>query len=172
MLDSQFTPLMRYGLVIGTAILVLGGSAHFFADQTTRHITALPSQAKIAASIPGYLAPIPELSARDLDASRIVPAVVAGNAQPTTPPDGARDAAQHAVALAQPSEPETTRAIRETMRVVTAVNVRSGPSKSNAKIAVLSAGEEVEIIGTRKGWVHFRSSGGVTGWVYGRFLAP
>ena len=51
-----------------------------------------------------------------------------------------------------------------------AVNVRSGPSKTNAKLGVLSAGAEVGIGETDGGWVHVWHAGG-DGWVYSDYLA-
>jgi SH3-like domain-containing protein len=52
-----------------------------------------------------------------------------------------------------------------------AVNVRSGPSSSNDKLFVLSAGEPVRIAETSGGWVHVYRPDGEGGWVYGRYLA-
>jgi SH3-like domain-containing protein len=51
-----------------------------------------------------------------------------------------------------------------------AVNIRSGPSKSSVKLGVLAAGAEVRMGETEGGWVHVWHDGG-EGWVYFTYLA-
>ena len=52
----------------------------------------------------------------------------------------------------------------------TAVNVRAGPSTSNAKLFVLQPGEPVRMSATDRGWVEVITASGETGWVYSRYL--
>ena len=51
-----------------------------------------------------------------------------------------------------------------------AVNIRSGPSKTSAKLGVLSAGAAIRTGEQRNGWVHVWYEGG-EGWVYSSYLA-
>lgn len=52
----------------------------------------------------------------------------------------------------------------------TAVNVRSGPSSSNAKLFVLQEGQTVRTLAEDGGWVEVLTGDGGTGWVYSRYL--
>lgn len=51
-----------------------------------------------------------------------------------------------------------------------AVNLRSGPSKTSAKLRTLAAGTEVRIGEEERGWVHVWHADG-DGWVYSSYLA-
>jgi uncharacterized protein YraI len=55
-------------------------------------------------------------------------------------------------------------------RVTADLNMRSGPSTRYARIAVIPAGREVDVVQCQGGWcsVQFR---GIVGWVSGRYLA-
>lgn len=51
------------------------------------------------------------------------------------------------------------------------LNLRSGPSTSNEKISTLKKGNQVKILEQKDGWFRIES-GGVTGWVSGKYVQP
>ena len=51
-----------------------------------------------------------------------------------------------------------------------AVNMRSGPSGSSGTVAVLAAGQPVQLGQISGGWVQVTLADGRTGWVYGSYL--
>lgn len=51
------------------------------------------------------------------------------------------------------------------------VTVRSGPSRSNARMFALAAGEKVTVTGTQKGWLQIIDARGRPGWAYSSYLA-
>lgn len=53
---------------------------------------------------------------------------------------------------------------------VRAVSLRDGPSGGDAIIGTLRPGMQLDVLGTKGGWVQVRSSAG-TGWAYGSYLA-
>jgi uncharacterized protein YgiM (DUF1202 family) len=50
------------------------------------------------------------------------------------------------------------------------VNVRSGPSKSSARLFALEGGKKVTVSENRKGWLRVTDERGRTGWIYSSFL--
>jgi SH3-like domain-containing protein len=55
--------------------------------------------------------------------------------------------------------------------VVSAVNMRAGPSTSTQTLMVLKAGEPLRVIETSGGWVNVALADGTTGWVYSRYVS-
>lgn len=56
-------------------------------------------------------------------------------------------------------------------RVLTAVNVRSGPSTSSATVTVASAGSELPVLGQEGSWTQVALPEGGNGWIASKFLA-
>ncbi|MEM6539085.1 MAG: SH3 domain-containing protein [Pseudomonadota bacterium] len=51
------------------------------------------------------------------------------------------------------------------------VNLREGPSTSNAVIGQVTRGSEAEVLGDQNGWYQIRlANGSVSGWISGQFL--
>lgn len=52
------------------------------------------------------------------------------------------------------------------------VNLRAGPGTGNAVVGQVALGDATEVLDDRDGWYQVRTSdGGVSGWIYGKFLA-
>ena len=56
-------------------------------------------------------------------------------------------------------------------RLLTAVNVRSGPSTSTATVTVASAGSELPVLGQEGSWTQVALPEGGNGWIASKFLA-
>ena len=50
------------------------------------------------------------------------------------------------------------------------VTVRSGPSKSNARLFALSSGQKVTVTGKKRGWLRVVDERGRSGWAYSSYL--
>lgn len=75
--------IVRPGLYLGVliaAVVIVTESLDFSVEQTVRQVAKLQAAAKSAIRRPGYLASLPELTAKDFDAARLVPVTVAGKA--------------------------------------------------------------------------------------------
>lgn len=156
---------------LGRWLSVIAASVGLFAVGTfvssrmmVEEISALPVQ-KTELRRPSYLSPLPEITARGLDAGSIVASAVDVEAEPVKPA-AAQEVAVSTVEPAAAPEPE--------MFVVTAngLNVRAGPSSSEAPLFVLREGEEIRIAETDGNWALVRSASGQSGWAYSKYLAP
>lgn len=144
--------------VLATAAVLFAESMNFTFDGTAKHVAAIRADPKPASIRPGHVAQTPDLAAKDLDVSRLVPVEVSG------------EAAEAQMGLATLGEP-ATQPRRELFRVrASGLNVRSGPNKDSPKLMVLDVGEEVEVAETQRTWVRVVTADGRGGWVYSKYL--
>lgn len=117
---------------------------------------------------PSYISALPDLTARELDAGRIVASAVAVAPQPVEIAPVAE------ATLSAAAVPETAPEPEPEMFVVTAngLNVRAGPSSADAPLFVLKEGAEVAIAQMEGNWARVTSAAGETGWAYAKYLAP
>lgn len=140
---------------LGTGGLFFWGSSYMAADMTTRSFNAEATQQQISASTPrpSPANALPSLTAIDFDPSRSV----AVSAARTTP----------AVEEAAVSAPAMPRLVVN----ASALNLRARPDSKSQRLATLNSGEEVELVASEGQWSQVRSSGGVTGWAFSRYLS-
>lgn len=50
------------------------------------------------------------------------------------------------------------------------VNLRSGPGTGNSVVGRVGLGDRVVALDDASGWVQIRTPGGVTGWIFGKYL--
>lgn len=74
--------------------------------------------------------------------------------------------AQQSASAREPLSPTTPRVYRATTRV----NYRDGPGTGYRWIGQLNAGDTIIALGTRHGWLRFRSAGAGTAFVHGDFM--
>lgn len=155
-------PVLRLGIylgVIAAAAIVVSESMNFAFDRAVQHVAEIRSAPKPATLRPSYVATTPDLTSKDLDATRQVPVVAAGKA------------AEAQMGLAATGE-QVAKPRGELFRVrANGLNVRSGPNKDSPKIMVLELGEEVEVAETLRNWVRITTADGRGGWVYSKYLA-
>jgi hypothetical protein len=112
-----------------------------------------------------------------LDPPQTPAADPAATAAPATEPAAAPApavAATIAPADPVPMDPPVARpATDDSIRIVGGggVTVRSGPSRSRAKMFALGPGEKVTVTGTQRGWVAIVDAQGRRGWAYSSYLA-
>lgn len=154
--------VLRLGIYLGVvaaAAVVVSESMNFAFNRTVQHVAETRSAPKSALLRPSYIAPTPDLTAKDLDASRQVAVVVSGKA------------AEAQMGLA-PSGGQAGKPGGEIFRVrANGLNVRSAPNKDSPQIMVLELGEEVEAAETQRSWVRVTTADGRSGWVYSKYLA-
>lgn len=158
----DLVPFLRYIALVGIAGVFIGTTAVFALNQAQTGIETR-QVAKSKPARPSYLMPLPQLTAKDFDVARSVPAVVMGKEAPMT---GVPVPAAQQVASIE-EDPAGGGSIRV---AVDAANVRSGPSKSTTKTFVLRQGDAVEVLSTRAGWTEVRGRDGQTGWIWTEFL--
>ena len=75
-------------------------------------------------------------------------------------------------AAAAPTEADATASATNFWYVTgSTVNLRSGPSTSNAVVGQVSLGDAAETLSdTSADWIQIRTANGQTGWIFGRFL--
>lgn len=131
---------------------------NFAFDGTARHVAEIRPAPQPAVLRPDHVAPTPDLTAKDLDATRQVPVVAAGKA------------AEAQMGLAATGE-QVAKSRSEMFRVrANGLNVRSGPNKDSPKIMVLELDEVVEVAERQRSWVRVTRADGRGGWVYSKYL--
>lgn len=159
--------IVRLGIYIGVIVgagFMVARSLDFSVDQTARYVAEFRATSTSASLRPGYLAPVPNVTAKDFDAARLVPVRVGGRAA---------EAEMGIAAGAEAADAAAAEPKGELFRVrVNGLNVRSGPSKDSARIFVLEFGEEVAAAETQRNWVRIVGPDGRSGWVYSKYLAP
>lgn len=159
--------ILRLGIYLGVIVaagLMIARSLDFSVSETARHVAEFRATSISATLRPGYLAPVPNLTPKDFDPTRLVPVRVSGRAA---------EAEMGIAAGAQAADAAAAQPKGELFRVrVNGLNVRSGPGKDSAKIFVLGLGEEVEVAETQRNWVRIIRPDGRSGWVYAKYLVP
>ena len=110
--------------------------------------------------------PMPALKAADFDIAKSVRVDVKGKAEPRTSSN---------IALLPTVNPTATPSIQpesnfSAMVESDAVNLRADASKTSARLAVVSHGTKVAILGTERGWTRIQTEDGRTGWIATKFL--
>lgn len=165
---SDFLPFVRW-LATGALGIVVLVACSFYAGQLL--VERAVSEAEAGPSLGTDVA------------ARSRPAIVASQLKVRTIlyPDGkppADDAIATVATAAQSPEAiaglPSTGPVAETWIVTSSggLNVRSEPASKSARVGVLDGGEAVAVIEERGKWVHVRSSSGVSGWVFAKYLRP
>ena len=161
--------LLKWPLTVTGAVLVFGlsteGTLSLVANNAHRLTSPITGRTDI--NVPavrqiGNLQPAIVVKTDVKSESTEAPTQVAAISAPTDP-------LSLKVAV-QTAEPLDGAIMRQGRIGSSAVNVRSGPSSSSAKLAVLAAGTPVRLGDGEGGWVHISYDGG-EGWVYSDYLA-
>ena len=156
----------RYSLVLGVCLIVFAGSGSFLASTAKAYLTdqaKSPAYKRVSAveiSVPNtpiVLAPAPSPVAN----SRLP--------SPLNSPTLGTQVSDVSEVSALPATASTPVNL---LYAMSAVNVRAEPGNASVKVARLSAGQAVQALENRNGWIQIAVSSVVLGWAYGKYLSP
>jgi uncharacterized protein YraI len=164
--------LLKWPLTIAGAVLVFGlstdGTLSLVSSNAHRFTKPIAAQSGIS------MPPVKQIG--ELNPMAIVPRspasdVVAADASTGTQATQTVAAIDAAAlpSLAAPMTPDPM-SFQSARIGASAVNVRSGPSKSSTKLGVLAAGSDVRVRAREAGWVNVEYAGG-DGWIHSDYLA-
>jgi uncharacterized protein YgiM (DUF1202 family) len=149
---------LAWPLTIGGAVVVLGTSSETTLSLLHEALSAKPgSSSVIKASMPGPVIRMPSTPV-------ISPELV--RARITLLSSGR----QYAAANAGPRLTAPGAGIAQ-LTAMSGLTVRSKPTKASAPVGSIAKGATVEVRSKQRGWLLVESADGISGWVFGKYLA-
>ena len=159
--------------IVGALMLIPGGddSATPSGSGAVKQ-TALSTSPELASFLSDAVATKPAAKTADQVIAEVAAAPEPGTLKPVAGLDSPDDSeiTGSVAPVQQASLSVTPTGPRELTSVRSAVNMRAGPSTSNATLFVLQPDEQVAILERDGGWAKVEKTNGATGWVYSRYL--
>lgn len=156
--DSMSKPILRIAVLAALALVGAGGG--FVALGQLQPVVEDRVAEPAPPLRPSYLVAVREPTAEELEQRRALARAKQTQRTIDLTPRQEMDVAS--AAIATPEGP--------TARVVSDVNVRSGPGTDSAALSVAAAGTEFAILGQQGGWTQVSLPDGSQGWIASRFL--
>lgn len=162
---TRFVPWLATATLAALAVMPAEGLPRFAAIFPSADA---PDTAAVSVPNPGSSAGTPTPAPAKHTEAALAPVSSAPNATPVS--SATRPPRPRATAAAEMPKVEAPASEGETLVSSTAVNVRSGPSSSSARLFVLQPDTPVAVAGRERGWTKVVTPDGRSGWVYGRYL--
>lgn len=156
--------LVTAGLV-GALMLLPSGEQVAPQASTAEPARILPTSTELARFLDSAVQPKGSDKSVDEIVAEIAATPEPGSVAPVSGPERS-DVRQDIVTPPIAALPEP----REITAARAAVNIRSGPSTRNATLSVLQPIDAVAVLARKGGWAQIKTTEGMTGWVYGRYL--